>query len=83
MLRKVKSVWVIVSIDLLWVLLMLPLLAGDNRIWGKKDRIMYCAEKVVCSFTQAQTDWQLPLAEQGSRLRLKRSHLRPKILICE
>ncbi len=71
MLRQVKSVWVIVNIDLLCVPLLLPLLAGYNRcIWGKKDyynyyykKKNYCSRKVFCSFTQAQTDWQLPLAE--------------------
>ncbi len=71
MLRQVKSVWVIVNIDLLCVPLLLPLLAGYNRcIWGKKDyynyyykKIMHCSRKVFCSFTQARTDWQLPLAK--------------------
>ncbi len=72
MLRQLKSVWVIVNIDLLCIPLLLPLLAGYNRcIWGKKiiiiiiiiKIIMCCSRKVVCSFTQARTDWQLPLAE--------------------
>ncbi len=26
-------------------------------------KIMYCSRKVFCLFTQARTDWQLPLAE--------------------
>ncbi len=70
MLRQVKSVWLIVNIDLLCVPLLLPLLAGYNRcIWGKKDyynyykKIIYCSRKVFCLFTQARTDWQLPLAK--------------------
>ncbi len=74
MLRQVKSVWVIVNIDLLCVPLLLRLLAGYNRCtWSKKKiiiiiiiiivKINYCSRKVFCSFTQAQTDWQLPLAK--------------------
>ncbi len=44
-----ESVWVIVNIDLLCIPFV-ALLAGDNRcIWGKKDRIMYCAKKVALS----------------------------------
>ncbi len=63
-----ESVWLIVNIDLLFVPLWLPLLAGDNCcIWDKKDRIIYCVRCqegcTVCLFTQAGTDWQLPLAE--------------------
>ncbi len=33
-----------------------------NRVCIIKKRI-YCSRKVFCSFTQARTDWQLPLAE--------------------
>ncbi len=42
-------IWVIVNFDLLCVPFV-ALLAGDNHcIWGKKDRIMYCAKKVALS----------------------------------
>ncbi len=88
MLRQVKSVWVIVNIDLLCVPLLLPLLAGYNRcIWGKKyyynyyyyKKIMYCSRKVFCLFTQARTDWQLPLVEPLSITSIDQSFRRGRL----
>ncbi len=48
-----------------WPLIITPTitiwcLAPNYYYYYKKN---YCSRKVFCSFTQAQTDWQLPLAK--------------------
>ncbi len=68
MLRQVKNIWLIVNIPHC-------VYHCGSRYWQeiiaafgvKKDRIIYCEMCQdgcnFCLFTQAQTDWQLPLAE--------------------
>ncbi len=61
MLRQVKSVWLIVNIDLLYVPFV-ALLAGILTVFGVKKKYVLCQEGcTVCSFTQARTDGQLSL----------------------
>ncbi len=63
---QVKSIWLIVNVELLCIPLLLPLLAGGIiTVFGeKRQNYVLCQEGcTICSFTQARTDWQLSLAE--------------------
>ncbi len=61
MLRQVKSVWLIVNIDLLYVPFVALLVT--HCIWGKTKYVLCQEGCTVCSFTQARTDGQLSLGE--------------------